>query len=185
MKWKRTGVNNQAGDVWGIEMQIAKDTIVVIEYDVRLDDGSFVKGENGPVSMNFVAGYGQILPALETTLTGSNEGDFTEFVIPACDAFGDRDESEVRTRTFDEFPPGRLLEAGKWAVATNPETLAQYSYFVREKTGSAVVLDFNHPLAGKDLHYRVKVVRVRPGLPEELEHLRPCEHGEETEAAEA
>ena len=42
-------------------MQIAKDSFVVIEYSLRLDDGSFVKGENTPASMNFIAGYGQIL----------------------------------------------------------------------------------------------------------------------------
>jgi FKBP-type peptidyl-prolyl cis-trans isomerase SlyD len=151
-------------------MEIAKDTFAVIEYDVRLNDGSFVKGEAGPASMNFVAGYCQVLPALERKLTGMNEGERSEFVIPA---------SEVRTRTFEEFPAGRGLEPGKWALATNPETKAQYSYFVREKTDSQVVVDFNHPLAGKDLHYRVKVIHVRPALPEELEHLRPCEHGQD------
>jgi FKBP-type peptidyl-prolyl cis-trans isomerase SlyD len=160
-------------------MEIAKDTFAVIEYDVRLDDGSFIKGESEPASMNFVAGYCQVLPALERELTGMSEGDLSEFVIPAGEAFGDYDPSEVRTRTFEEFPAGRSLEPGKWALATNPETRAQYGYFVREKTDSRVVVDFNHPLAGKDLHYRVKVIHVRPALPEELEHLRPCEHGQD------
>ena len=164
-------------------MRIEKDTFAVIDYDVRLDDGSFVKGESGPVSMNFIAGYCQVLTALEDNLMGLGESETAEFVIPAENAFGKHDPTRVRTRTFDEFPAGRDIEAGKWAIAVNPETRAQYSYFVLEKTDSSVVLDFNHPLAGKDLHYRVKIVHVRKALPEELEHIRPCEHGEEEEQA--
>jgi FKBP-type peptidyl-prolyl cis-trans isomerase SlyD len=159
-------------------MKIAKDSFVVIEYDLRLDDGSFIKGEAGPVSMNFVAGYGQLLPGLEKRLLGLTQGEETQFVIPASEAFGEHDKTLVRTRTFTEFPAGLQLEAGKWAVAKNEETQTQFGYFVAEKTDSSVTLDYNHPLAGKDLHYRVKIVAVRQALKEELEYLRPCEHGE-------
>jgi FKBP-type peptidyl-prolyl cis-trans isomerase SlyD len=158
-------------------MKIAKDSFVVIEYDLRLEDGSFVKGETGPVSMNFVAGYGQLLPGLEKRLLGLTGGAEAQFVIPASEAFGEHDKNLVRTRTFDEFPGGLQLEPGKWAVAKNEDTQVQFGYFVREKTDSSVTLDYNHPLAGKDLHYRVKIVHVRQALQEELEYLRPCEHG--------
>ena len=158
-------------------MEIAKDSFVIIEYDLRLEDGSFVKGENGPVSMNFIAGYGQLLPALEQKLLGLEQGTETSIVIPARDAFGEYDRSLLKTRTLAEFPEGRRLEPGKWVMATNEETQSQYSYLVLEKTDSSITLDFNHPLAEKDLHYRVKVVLVRPAQPEELEFLRPCEHG--------
>jgi len=145
-------------------MQIAKDSFVVIEYSLRLDDGSLVKGENAPASMNFIAGYGQILEALEKGLIGLEQGE--------------HDESLVRTMDLSEFPPGRDLEPGRWAVAKNKATGAQYSYFIKEKTASTITLDYNHPLAGKDLYYRVNVVLVRPALAEELEFLRPCEHGQ-------
>ena len=67
-------------------------------------------------------------------------------------------------------------------MATHELTQAQYAYFVKEKSDEAVVLDFNHPLAGKDLHYRVKVMKVRPASKEELEYVRPCEHGDNPEA---
>ncbi|MCE5243964.1 MAG: peptidylprolyl isomerase [Syntrophobacteraceae bacterium] len=164
-------------------MDIAKDRMVILEYTVRLPDGSYVKGENGPVSLNFVAGYEQILPALEARLLGLEQGQETEFVIPAAEAFGEHDESQVMEKTFEEFPEGRTLQAGRWAVATNTETQAQYGYFVKKRNEESVVLDFNHPLAGKDLHYRVKVVHVRAASGEELEYLRPCEHAEDAEAS--
>jgi FKBP-type peptidyl-prolyl cis-trans isomerase SlyD len=158
-------------------MEVVKDHFVVIEYTVRLKDGSHVKGENGPVSMNFIAGYDQILPALEHRLLGLEEGDERQFVVPAAQAFGERDPARVRTKLYKQFPEGVRLPEGKWIMATDSQTHAQYAYFVKEKNEEGVVLDFNHPLAGEDLYYDVKVVKVRPALQEELEFLRPCEFG--------
>jgi FKBP-type peptidyl-prolyl cis-trans isomerase SlyD len=159
-------------------MQIAKDHFVVIEYSLRLDDGSYVKGEKTPASMNFIAGYDQVLPALEKGLAGLEPGARAELKIPAREAFGERDEGLVRTFDLCSFPPGRDLEPGKWVTAKNKATGARYSYLVLEKTDSTITVDYNHPLAGKDLHYHVKVALVRPALPEELEFLRPCEHAQ-------
>lgn len=156
-------------------MEIVKDMFVILEYTLRLADGSYVKGgEEDPVSLNFVVGYEEILPALEHRLLGLQQGEQTQFVIPAREAFGEYDKAQVRRKTFAEFPQGRRLEAGKWIIASDELSQAQYSYYVLDKTEREVTLDFNHPLAGKDLHYRVKIVHVRPALAEELEYLRPC-----------
>jgi FKBP-type peptidyl-prolyl cis-trans isomerase SlyD len=159
-------------------MQITKDSFVVIEYSLRLDDGWFVKGENVPASMNFIAGYGQILPALENRLIGLEPGVQAELKIPAREGFGDRDEGLVQTMSLAEFPAGRNLEPGRWATAKNEATGAQYSYLVCEKTDSTITVDYNHPLAGKNLNYSVRVMLVRQALADELEFVRPCEHGQ-------
>jgi FKBP-type peptidyl-prolyl cis-trans isomerase 2 len=161
-------------------MEVGKDTFVIIDYRIRLNDGSYVKGENGPVSLNFIVGYDQVLLTLERRLLGLGEGAVVEFVIPASEAFGEHDASQVHTKTFEEFPEGQSLQVGKWVVATNEQTQAQYSYYVKGKTEDTVTLDFNHPLAGKDLYYQVKVISVRPALKEELEYLRPCEHQDDS-----
>ena len=126
-------------------MQIAKDCFVVIEYSLRLDDGSFVKGEKTPASMNFIAGYGQVLPALEKGLIGLEQGAQAELKIPAREAFGEHDEGLVRTMDLCSFPSGRDLEPGRWAIAKNEATGAQYSYLVVEKTDSTITVDYNHP----------------------------------------
>jgi len=158
-------------------MEIAKDTFVVIEYTLKLADGSCVKGsdEEGPASLNFITGYEQILPALEQRLLGLEAGAHAEFVVPPEEAFGEHHPHLVETRSYEQFPQGRTLTAGKWIIATNERTQAQFSYHVTDKSEQAVVLDFNHPLAGKSLHYRVKVMHVRAALPEELAYVRPCE----------
>jgi FKBP-type peptidyl-prolyl cis-trans isomerase SlyD len=119
-----------------------------------------------------------VLPALEKGLIGLEQGALAELEIPAREAFGERDESMVRTLELRSFPSGRDLEPGRWAIAKNQATGAQYSYLVLEKTDSTITVDYNHPLAGKDLHYKVKIALVRPALPEELEFLRPCEHSQ-------
>ncbi len=158
-------------------MKVTKDSFVIIEYSVHLDDGSCVKGGEVPASMNFVVGYDQVLPALERRLMGLEKGAEVQFVIPAREAFGFHQPHEVRLKTYEEFPKGRDLEKGKWVMAASSETGARYSCLVLDKTEEGVLLDFNHPLAGKNLHYSLKVVHVRPALLEELEYLRPCEHG--------
>lgn len=164
-------------------MEVAKDMSVVIDYRVHLDDGTYVRGEGGPVSLNFVTGYEQVLPALERRLMGLSEGTEIAFIIPASEAFGEYDPSQVQEQSLEEFPEGRNVEEGKWIVATNEQTGAQYGYFVRAKTENTVTMDFNHPLAGKDLHYHVKVASVRAALKDELAYVRPCEHHEEAAPA--
>lgn len=156
-------------------MEISKDCFVIIEYRVRLEDGSYVKGEKRPASMNFIVGYNQVLPALERRLFGMQEGEEAEFEVPYEEAFGPYREDLVRFKSFDEFPQGRTLEVGRWVVAKNPSTKSSYGYFVREKTHQGVMLDFNHPLAGHNLFYWVKIIKVRFASHEELEYLRPCE----------
>ena len=156
-------------------MQIGKDTFVILEYTVRLANGEIVRGENGPASMNFVVGYEQILPSLERRLFGMEEGNTARFVIPAVEAFGEWNPKQQITRAFDEFPQGRDLQAGKFVVATNAGTGALYSYYVKAKDEYTVTLDYNHPLAGKDLHYEITIVKVRSATIEELQYLRPCE----------
>ncbi|SMC21126.1 FKBP-type peptidyl-prolyl cis-trans isomerase SlyD [Desulfacinum hydrothermale DSM 13146] len=161
-------------------MEVIKDHFVVIEYSVRLDDGTVLKGGEEPASMNFAVGYDQVLPALESRLLGKEVGEELSFTIPAREAFGERDPQQIRRKSFDEFPQGRNLEVGKWVVATNDVLGAQYTYYVQEKDADGVVLDYNHPLAGKDLHYQVKIMSVRPLEPEEMAELRPCKTGDVT-----
>jgi FKBP-type peptidyl-prolyl cis-trans isomerase SlyD len=158
-------------------MEIGKDTFVILEYTTWLDDGTYINGEpdGRPASLNFVVGYDQLLPALEHHLLGVAEGARLDLAISPEEAFGEVQPHLVKRRPFDEFPAGMDLVAGKWVRATSDATGAQYSYFVKDKSEDAVVLDFNHPLAGKTLYYSITVIKVRPASDEELAYLRPCQ----------
>ncbi|ROQ93310.1 FKBP-type peptidyl-prolyl cis-trans isomerase [Desulfosoma caldarium] len=156
-------------------LEVFKDRWVVVEYHVTLEDGTVVLGGDEPAALNFAVGYGHVLPALESRLLGHKPGETLEFVIPAEEAFGPYDPRQVKRRSYEEFPQGRTLQPGKWVVASNDRTGAQYCYYVRSKDADGIVLDFNHPLAGKDLYYHLRIVKVRDLTPDELIELRPCQ----------
>ena len=166
-------------------VEIAKDAFVVLEYTLRLEDGSYLKGENEPASLNFVVGYDQLLPGLERRLLGLNQGQQVDIVVPAREAFGEYDPALVKEKSFDEHPPARDFEVGKWIMASNEDYKVSYTYFVKAKTDAAAILDYNHPLAGKDLYYHIDIVHVREASLDELEQLRPCEFQKQPGAAEA
>jgi len=156
-----------------------ENTRVSLKYRVRLETGEAVKGDpaRGLAHMEFVTGYNQVLPALESKVIGLSEGQEVAFAVPPEEAFGQYDPSLVQERTFGEFPQGRDLKEGRWVRASNPDHLVSFGYKVLEKRADRVVLDYNHPLAGHSLYYQVKIDKVSEASKEDLEILRPCEYG--------
>ena len=158
-----------------------ENSYVNIKYTVRLENGEVVKGDpqNGLAHMEFVTGYNQIIPGLERRLIGMSQGDTGEIAVPPKEGFGPYDPELVLEKTYEEFPEGRNLEQGRWARASNLQHRVTFGYLVLEKKPDRVILDYNHPLAGKTLLYQVVVEDVREANREELEILRPCEFGQE------
>ena len=158
----------------------SENSYVILKYTVKLENGEIVKGdpEQGLAHMEFVTGYNQVIPGLERRLVGLSEGDEAEVIVNPDEGFGQYDPDQIQEKTFAEFPEGKNLEEGRWALATNPQHRVTFGYLVLEKKPDSIVLDYNHPLAGKVLFYQVKVEKVREANREELEILRPCEFGE-------
>lgn len=154
-----------------------ENSYVSIKYTVRLESGEIIKGdpEEGLAHMDFVTGYNQVIPGLERRLVGSSRGDELEIQLPPEEAFGHYAPSLVQEKTFEEFPDGKNLVEGRWVRATNPQHRVTFGYLVLKKEADRVILDYNHPLAGKKLNYQVSVEEVREATQEELEILKPCE----------
>jgi len=150
---------------------------VRIKYTVSLESGEILKGDpaEGLEHMGFVTGFYQVLPGLESRLIGLKGGDKVRISIPPEEAFGLYDESLVVEKSFIEFPQGKSLEPGKWFSAANKQHKIQSGYYVKEKTTESVILDYNHPFAGKTLTYDLLVVEARPATQEELALIRPCD----------
>jgi FKBP-type peptidyl-prolyl cis-trans isomerase 2 len=163
---------------------IAQDRYVRLEYSLRLDSGQRLRGtETTMETLTFVAGCSEVLPGLERRLWGLREQDYVEFVVPAAEAFGLYDPEFVQEWSHKVFPPEMELRPGQKVLPANLPFEAEYPLTIREVKENAVILDLNHPLAGQDLYYTVRVLEVRPATPEELaprKQRQSCQEGMES-----
>ena len=154
-----------------------KGTFVKIRYSLKTGEGSYIKGDprEGLAFMEIFTGYDQLIPGLEKRLVGKKVKEKMHVCLPPEEAFGPVRSDLVKEKTYDEFPEGRDLQEGRWVLARDEKTRAAIGYFVQTKGKDGVVLDYNHPLAGKELVYDLEILEVRPATSEEKSILRPCE----------
>ncbi|MDB5963746.1 MAG: peptidylprolyl isomerase [Polaromonas sp.] len=153
-------------------MKIEKDTAVTLSYKVADAQGKLVEQSNEPM-VYLHGGYGNTLPKIEAALDGQESGFQTVLALEAGDAFGLRDEDLVRTIPKSQFPPG--VKVGGQLEGRGADGREQVFNVVKIK-GDTVILDGNHPLAGKALRFTLKVTDVRAATEEEIAHRHV--HGE-------
>jgi FKBP-type peptidyl-prolyl cis-trans isomerase SlyD len=156
-------------------MRIARGSVVSIEYELHFGDGKVIDASEPDAPLSYLHGEGQVVPGLERALEGLSAGDARQVVIAPEEGYGPHDPRGVQTVPRSAFPPGKDPEEGTSMVAQGPggETVP---FIVREVGPDDVTIDLNHPLAGKTLHFAVKVRDVRAATPEELQHGHA--HGE-------
>lgn len=145
-------------------MNITKGTVVTLSYTVNAGPGQ--PPESGQQAY-LHGGYGNTFAKLEAALEGQAPGFATTLVLQPEDAFGVRDEGLVRTIPKSEFPPG--VKVGGQLRGMTDDGREQVFNVVKIK-GPQVLLDGNHPFAGKVLHFTLKVLEVRSATPEEVTH---------------
>src|SRR5215470_10593206 len=148
-------------------MQIAQDTVVSIDYTLSNDEGEVLDTSKGSEPLSYLHGKGQIIPGLETALTGRKAGDTFQIRIPADDAYGERDPDLVQQARRAQFG-GEEPEVGMQVQADGPDGRETLTIVAIE--GDVVTLDGNHPLAGVPLTFDVTVVGVRAATKQELAH---------------
>ena len=143
-----------------------ENSVVGIEYELTEAGKSEVLDSNkGGMPLEFVMGKGQIIPGLEKGLVGMNEGDSADILVKAEEAYGLRDEEAVQKLPREQFE-GIELEKGMqlYGQGQQGETI---QVTVVDFDDESVTVDFNHPLAGKDLMFNVKVVSEREATEQE------------------
>jgi len=139
--------------------QVGPGTYVTMEYEAFLESGTKVLGSNDNSPLVFRFGSGDVLPRVEEEIIGLDPGAEREFRLPPEEAFGEFDESRVLRVPLEEFPKGKELRRGtllELEVSPGKKGLC----FVGDIQDDHFVLDFNHPLAGRTLRYRVKILEV-------------------------
>jgi FKBP-type peptidyl-prolyl cis-trans isomerase SlyD len=148
-----------------LAMNISKDTVVSLKYKVFDHLGHLVEEAKEPLTY-LHGGYNNTLPQIEAVLQDKAKGFATTLNLEA-DAFGRRDESLVQTMPKRDFPPG--VKVGGQLRGRAKDGGEQLFTVVKIK-GDTVLLDGNHPWAGKVLKFQLQVFDVRAALPVEIEH---------------
>ena len=159
---------------------MSKDTVqdgLVVSMDYKLTvDGEVLDSSEDAGPLQFLAGYGNIVPGLEREMAGMKIGESKDVVVAPADGYGEFDEEAFMEVPRNEFPNDLQLEEGIELNVTDEDGQNQYAR-VENITDESVRLDFNHPLAGAELHFTVKVVALRDPTKEELDHGHVHEEG--------
>jgi len=166
------------------DIVIAPNSFVSLDCTLRDEDGEVIDVGEGGGLVDYVHGYGMLVPGLETALSGLAEGDHREILVPPASGYGERDEDLVMEVERSDFPNPEKIVEGDELDAEWPDGESQTMRVVEVRPDS-VVVDANHPLAGMALRYFVKVLRVRPASTEEIERAaRELEEAEDAARAE-
>jgi len=129
---------------------------VGFEYTLTLEDGSIAQSNIGAEPLMYVHGAEQILPALEAQLEGLHINDQKTITVAAEDAYG-----EINPEAFQEVPADEVPEVARQVGAQLGAAGYDGPIRVVEVKEDTVVLDFNHPLAGQDLKFDIRVVSIK------------------------
>jgi FKBP-type peptidyl-prolyl cis-trans isomerase SlyD len=146
-------------------MNIQKDKVVALEYKLRVEGDVIDESLGEPLS--YLHGHGNIVVGLENALTGLSVGEGKTVKVEPHEGYGEFDEEGMQNIPMSSFDTE--LEIGQTYSGEDSEG-SPVSFNVLAIEGDQVLVDFNHPLAGQELEFEVKVVGIRDATAEELEH---------------
>ena len=140
-------------------MPVKKGDKIKVEYTGTLEDGSVFDSSEGKQPLEFEVGSGQIIKGFDDAVMGMEKGEEKEVKIESKDAYGDPNPQLMQKVPRDKLPkeqepkPGMVLALGTPDGQKVPARIA-------EVTEKEVTIDLNHPLAGKKLNFKIKVVDI-------------------------
>jgi FKBP-type peptidyl-prolyl cis-trans isomerase SlyD len=161
------------------KMKIEKNKVVSVNYDLHstsaeAKEKTHVESTGNDNPLVFLFGAGNMLPEFEKNLEGKSAGDSIEFSIHAGNAYGENDAEALAQIPLDVFKTDgvvdlELLQTGNIVPLMDNDGNRMNGKVVKVDEDT-VLMDFNHPLAGHDLHFEVTVIDVREATAEEISH---------------
>jgi len=139
-------------------MTISEGNTVSIEYTLTLDNGDVIDSNVGGQPLTFQQGQGQIIAGLESALMGMGKGDQKKVSVAPEAGYGLVHEEAIVILDRNQLPDG-AQEVGAQIQGQNADGQTLQGK-VTALTEEKATLDFNHPLAGKNLHFEVKILTV-------------------------
>jgi len=148
-------------------MAINDNQVVSISYELKdVASGDVIDSNLDAAPLSFIVGKGQIIPGLENELKNLSQGDNADITVSAKDGYGDYDESAVQSLPKEQFAGLELTEG--MTLYGQGEDGGTTQVVVKSFNDEEVNVDFNHPLAGKDLLFALSVTEVRDASADEL-----------------
>ena len=136
---------------------VSNGKVISLEYTLKLDDNQVVDTNVGKAPFTYTQGAHQIIRGIENAVEGMMVGEAKHVVVPPEDGYGSKDLTAVQEVPKTNVPEGIKVGAKLEGKDASGKVVRP---IVKAIKGDTVVLDWNHPLAGKTLFFDVKVVEV-------------------------
>lgn len=157
-------------------MTISNEKVVTLVYQLKVDnsEGDIVETVKEDKPFVFLYGAGSMLPKFEENLNGLKAGEKFEFTLKSDDAYGQASEDALMDLPKNTFEVDGKIEEGLLAegnvIPMQNDEGQKFNGVIVEVKEESVTIDFNHPLAGDDLHFTGNIIEVREATKEEIEH---------------
>ncbi|HEY7219745.1 MAG TPA: peptidylprolyl isomerase [Candidatus Binatia bacterium] len=152
--------------------RVVKDGMMVsLDYTLKSPDGKLIETSKGREPLKYIHGQKMMIPGLEKELTGMKVGGEKHVTVKPEDAYGKINPNAVQEVPKEKIPPN-ALKVGAVLAARSPEGMV-VPMTVKEIKEKTVVMDMNHPMAGKTLVFDVKIVDIQPAPPPPAQPATP------------
>ena len=166
MRWYKIIVFTILVSLFGVSIQNIEAAVakkgdkVTLEYTGMLDDGTvFDTSSNHDKPLQFEVAGGRVIPRFDKAVIGMKLGEEKKFTIPPAKAYGKPNPKLIKKVSRKEIPQDRKPEVGMRLVMGTPEG-RQMQALITEVTPEYIILELNHPLAGKALTFNIKVIKI-------------------------
>ena len=150
-------------------MAIEQNKVVTMNFTLTDDHGNVLDSTEKGGPFSYISGSKMVLPKLEEAVSGMLIGSKKILKLEAKDGYGDYNDDAVQIVGKENFPEDFVLEVGMEYMASNPDGV-QMPFVISNVDGEEITVDFNHPLAGKNLNFDIELLNVRDATAEELSH---------------
>ncbi|TKJ23707.1 MAG: peptidylprolyl isomerase [Promethearchaeota archaeon Loki_b32] len=156
-------------------MAIKEGDIIKVEYVGTFDDGTIFDSTeaNGDIPLKFEVGTGQIIPGFDNSVVGKHIGDEFNIRLEPSEAYGEYKEGMTQSISKDQFPPEQEPKAGLMILLMGPQG-QPVPATIKEVEDDIVIIDSNHPMAGKVLNFKIKI--IEKGCEPDPPHACGCGH---------
>lgn len=141
-------------------MKVEKGNNVKVHYTGTFEDGQEFDSSRGRnETLNFTVGTGQMIAGFDNAVLGMEVGEVKDVTLNPSEAYGERSENAVMPVSRQNFPEDFVVEVGAMVQGSTAEGMPVQAMIVGEDKEN-IILDMNHPLAGKSLNFNIELVEI-------------------------